>query len=63
MHFIDEGRHDQDMALRVNPALVAPAVKAHVKQILKATVINYRETQAAEAATSGIKDQVNAELP
>lgn len=47
----------------VNPALVAPAVRAHVKQLLKGVVVNYRETQAATTATSGIKSQVDAELP
>lgn len=47
----------------VNPALVAPAVRAHVKQLLKSVVVNYRETEAAAAATSGIKSQVDAELP
>lgn len=49
--------------ITVNPALVAPAVRADVKNLLKNTVVQYREAQASTAATAPIRPSVDAELP
>jgi hypothetical protein len=47
----------------VNPALVAPAVRADVKNQLKNVVVQYRESTASTAATSPIRGQVDSEIP
>jgi hypothetical protein len=47
----------------VNNSLVAPAVRADVKQYLKNIVGHYRESIAAASATSGIRQELDTELP